>query len=554
MGRRGIWSLAMLAGILLGGTSCSDLEQGRSLAGNDAAGSFVESTSGQSSAKGGESRPRGARPFRNLSLANQPESGDASIVEPPSSAAEIQRRQRRAGPSYDIERGADGGFQGTGRNLAHEFRVVFRSTSPWIHSPGTDRGTADDSEWRVGLQFARLGRGDRMRRAPAITQRTIESNRVAFRRGSQPHIEEWYLNGPLGLEQGFVLGTRPAGPADAPLVLEIAVEGSLRAVRRGDDAIALKDDRDRTRLVYRDLFVRDAQGNEVAATMEVRDGRIRLVVEDAGVPYPIEVDPTIGATQVITTSAKGAKSVYAADVDGDSDTDVLSASAQDDTIAWYENDGSENFTSHKITTTAASAWSVHAADIDGDSDTDVLSASFGDDTIAWYENNGSQKFTTRNVTTSADYARSVYAEDVDGDTDIDVLSASADDHKIAWYENCADSDGDGICDGNDNCPSTSNAPQADSDGDGVGDACDDCPNGPGDTDSDGDGTCDVEDACPNNSNADTDTDGDGVCDPDDDCPNNANADNDADGDGTCDADDACPMDPSATSDFDGDGV
>ncbi len=48
----------------------------------------------------------------------------------------------------------------------------------------------------------------------------------------------------------------------------------------------------------------------------------------------------------ITTSADGAWSVYAVDVDGDGDMDVLSASLREDTIAWYENDGNENFTPH----------------------------------------------------------------------------------------------------------------------------------------------------------------------------------------------------------------
>ena len=38
----------------------------------------------------------------------------------------------------------------------------------------------------------------------------------------------------------------------------------------------------------------------------------------------------------ITTQADRAGSVYAADLDGDGDQDVLSAS-QDDKIAWYEN-------------------------------------------------------------------------------------------------------------------------------------------------------------------------------------------------------------------------
>ena len=92
------------------------------------------------------------------------------------------------------------------------------------------------------------------------------------------------------------------------------------------------------------------------------------------------------SSHTITTSADMARDVYAADVDGDGDMDLLSASGNDDKISWYENDGSESFTEHEITTSADGAFSVHTADVDGDGDMDVLSASFWDDKIAWYEN------------------------------------------------------------------------------------------------------------------------------------------------------------------------
>jgi hypothetical protein len=138
---------------------------------------------------------------------------------------------------------------------------------------------------------------------------------------------------------------------------------------------------------------------------------------------------------IITIAADGAESVFAADVDGDGDMDVLSASCKDDTIAWYENDGSENFTPHTITKDAVWARSVFAADVDGDGDMDVLSASGGDDKIAWYDNDGSENFTPHTITEDAHGAHSVFAADVDGDGDMDVLSASIDDSKIAWYAN-----------------------------------------------------------------------------------------------------------------------
>jgi hypothetical protein len=60
-----------------------------------------------------------------------------------------------------------------------------------------------------------------------------------------------------------------------------------------------------------------------------------------------------------------------------------------------------------------------------------------------------------------------------------------------------DQDGDGRCEGADNCATLWNAMQLDSDGDGIGDLCDNCPDAPNDdqadTDSDGRGNvCDCE--------------------------------------------------------------
>ena len=64
-------------------------------------------------------------------------------------------------------------------------------------------------------------------------------------------------------------------------------------------------------------------------------------------------------------------------MDGDGDMDVLSASINDDNIAWYENDGSESF--HRTSIISISrrwcAYQFMRADVDGDGDMDVLSAS-----------------------------------------------------------------------------------------------------------------------------------------------------------------------------------
>ncbi len=145
-----------------------------------------------------------------------------------------------------------------------------------------------------------------------------------------------------------------------------------------------------------------------------------------------------GSKQVISTEVDGACSSYAADLDGDGDIDVISASStniENGMIAWYANDGSGRFGSQQVICGEANgAKAVYAADLDGDGDLDVLSASSGDDKIAWYENEGAGRFVSRRVIyAKANGATSVYAADLDGDGDLDVLSAG--DIKIAWYEN-----------------------------------------------------------------------------------------------------------------------
>ena len=97
---------------------------------------------------------------------------------------------------------------------------------------------------------------------------------------------------------------------------------------------------------------------------------------------------------------------------------------------------------------------------------------------------------------------------------------------------CQDDDADGVPDLSDNCPERANADQVDLDGDGLGDACDNCPQavnvdqldrvhpgGGGDAcdDPDGDGVVDLLDLCPDladpaNEDGDADFVGD-VCDP-----------------------------------------
>ena len=78
--------------------------------------------------------------------------------------------------------------------------------------------------------------------------------------------------------------------------------------------------------------------------------------------------------------------LHAADLNGDGDLDVLSASLDDDSVAWYENDGQDGFTEHPISSEADDLLAVNTADVDGDGDLDILAMSVLDDKVVLYEN------------------------------------------------------------------------------------------------------------------------------------------------------------------------
>ncbi len=143
--------------------------------------------------------------------------------------------------------------------------------------------------------------------------------------------------------------------------------------------------------------------------------------------------------QIITTDANNATSVFAADLDGDGYIDVLSTSKEDNKIAWYKNmDGHGNFGEQQIITTVIEQpESLFAADFDGDGDIDIAVASSTEDKIAWFENiDGQGSFGAQQIiSTNADFANTVFGVDIDNDGDIDLLSSSGNDGKVAWYEN-----------------------------------------------------------------------------------------------------------------------
>ncbi|EDQ85802.1 uncharacterized protein MONBRDRAFT_28819 [Monosiga brevicollis MX1] len=153
----------------------------------------------------------------------------------------------------------------------------------------------------------------------------------------------------------------------------------------------------------------------------------------------LESDMTTRNLVVLSNTSLGAAYIRSADLDGDGDLDVLTASRLDDTVAWFEQDPvNRTFERHIITTSAEFVVSAEPVDLDGDGDLDVVSASVHDNTIAWYRNDidSGQGFSAGLiVSNTAGGPWAVQAADLDGDGDQDLISANFYNGTVSWYTN-----------------------------------------------------------------------------------------------------------------------
>lgn len=144
-----------------------------------------------------------------------------------------------------------------------------------------------------------------------------------------------------------------------------------------------------------------------------------------------------GPQQIISESYTGSASVFAADVDNDGNMDVLAAAGAK--LLWFKNtDGLGNFGNAQEISAEIGAISIFAADFDNDGDMDVLGASYINNNIFWFENeNGLGSFGPQQIIDSnIEYPFGTKAADIDGDGDMDILVAAGyNGNKVVWYKN-----------------------------------------------------------------------------------------------------------------------
>jgi hypothetical protein len=72
-------------------------------------------------------------------------------------------------------------------------------------------------------------------------------------------------------------------------------------------------------------------------------------------------------------------------MDGDGDMDAATCAYGSQLVAWFENDGRGNFTTH-IVGHNQEAYDIRAIDMDHDGDLDLLIAGRSSNNVVWYAN------------------------------------------------------------------------------------------------------------------------------------------------------------------------
>src|SRR5687768_632845 len=147
--------------------------------------------------------------------------------------------------------------------------------------------------WRLALQATHLVCGtERLPLRPALPTTDREPHRVSYaRQAAEATIEEWYVNGPLGLEQGFTLERSPCPAGLRELGIEVAFDGLAPELSDDGQSVVLRDARGITAAHYSDWFGWDALGRALPVALQLTPHGVALEVNVAGATWPVVIDP-----------------------------------------------------------------------------------------------------------------------------------------------------------------------------------------------------------------------------------------------------------------------
>jgi hypothetical protein len=165
--------------------------------------------------------------------------------------------------------------------------------------------------------------------APKSKRVRINGVRVEVRHN--PYLSEWFVNTPVGIEQGFNLkrGPHPTVPAgdlwaQSNFELHFKIDGELMPTQTAD-GIDFMDASGQVQLHYNQLLAFDADHQILPAHFQLSGNRLRISVETAGARFPVTIDPIFSSEQSLSASDAAAEDQFGDAVAIDADTIAVGA-------------------------------------------------------------------------------------------------------------------------------------------------------------------------------------------------------------------------------------
>ena len=124
-------------------------------------------------------------------------------------------------------------------------------------------------------------------------------------------------------------------------------------------------------------------------------------------------------------------------LDANKSIDIVIGTYSGNTIEWYKNDGSGNFTLQTlIASTITGISGIEIADLNGDNYNDIIASSYPDDKLVWYANDGAGGFgSEQTISSSINGGGTVVSGTIDAGATIDVAVVAYDSGDTVWFSN-----------------------------------------------------------------------------------------------------------------------
>ena len=159
----------------------------------------------------------------------------------------------------------------------------------------------DDPTWQAEFHSAQFSGVSSEEREMVVTDNTL--------RYQGEIIDEWFINGKDGIEQGWTIH-RPLG--GEMISLNVPVSGLT--AEDGEQGIVLKDQEGNAQLKYENLLAYDGNKNVLPAQMWARAGGIQISVDARDAVYPVTIDPLVTTAElslaVFPSGALGARTTF----------------------------------------------------------------------------------------------------------------------------------------------------------------------------------------------------------------------------------------------------